>query len=135
MRLKSKEIKKYRAELLREQKSICPLCETPILPGEDTLDHDHGTGHIRRVLHRSCNHAEGRILSWIKRSRGTDPVSFLQNMAEYWLDDYTRNPIHPTHKSLEEKHIQKLKRKLKTLKTERGKQRVREQIRDLQENL
>lgn len=134
MRLKQKELQAYRKKLLKEQQGICPLCGTEIHPGEDTLDHDHKTGHCRRVLHRSCNQVEGRVLSWIKRSRSQDAVLFVQNMLQYWEQDYSLNPIHPTHLSEKQKQIQKLKRKRMKVKTERAKQRYTDQIRKLQEN-
>ena len=96
--LKTLEIKAYREELLKKQDFVCPLCGEEILLHEATLDHDHGTGHIRQVLHRSCNQGEGRILSWAgKRTRGTDPEEFLRNLLKYWKKSYKRNPLHPQH--------------------------------------
>lgn len=131
MKLTVKEKQKYRLELLQKQQGICPLCGTVILPEESTLDHDHVTGKIRRVLHRSCNQAEGRILSWIRRSRATDPLEFLEALVQYWQEDYSSMPEHPTHKNLYEKELSKLKRKLRSLKTERGKARCRDKIQKL----
>lgn len=97
-RLQAKELKEYREKQLHSQKNICPLCETEVLPEEATLDHCHVTGHVRQVLHRSCNAAEGRILSWAgRRSRGDDPVKFLKNLLKYWGKSYLKNPIHPIH--------------------------------------
>jgi hypothetical protein len=96
--MKLKEIRTRRELLLGKQKGICPLCGTTILPSEATLDHCHTTGHTRRVLHRSCNSAEGRILSWAgKRSRGDDPAEFLRRLLRYWRTDYSGNPVHPRH--------------------------------------
>lgn len=133
MKLKQKDLKQYREKLAREQGDICALCGTKMEPHELTLDHCHETGHCRRVLHRSCNQSEGRILSWIKRSRAEDPLTFIENLVEYWVQDYSTSPVHPTHLTEQQKQIKKLKRKLKVLKTERGKQRVRDKIKQLQE--
>ena len=98
MKLKTSEIKGYREQQLKKQRGICPLCKTAIKPEEATLDHCHKEGHVRQVLHRSCNGAEGRILSWAgKRSRGDDPVEFLRAVIRYWQKDFSKNPLHPTH--------------------------------------
>ena len=43
MRLKQSEIKEYREKLLKEQKSICPLCNTRIAKHEATPDRDWET--------------------------------------------------------------------------------------------
>jgi len=97
-KLPAREIPALRAKKLKRQKGICPLCGEEILPGEETLDHCHVTGHIRAVLHRSCNAAEGQVLRWSKqRSRGDDPVLWLKNLLRYWKKDYSNSPIHPVH--------------------------------------
>jgi len=135
MRLKPKEIKQYRLKLLRQQQYMCPLCDTNILPHEATLDHDHGTGRVRRVLHRSCNQAEGRILSWIKRSRSQDHQLFVHNLSRYWKHQYDDMPLHPNHRTDIEKEIDKLYKRMKKLKTARGKQKYMDKIRDLKERV
>lgn len=97
-RLKQSEIKEYREKLIAKQKDICPVCKTELRPEDSALDHCHKTGHVRAALHRSCNGAEGRILQWAgARSRGDDPVEFLQNLIRYWKRDWSKNPIHPKH--------------------------------------
>ena len=131
MKITIKEKKEFRNKLLREQKGICPLCSTTITEEEATLDHDHGTGQIRMALHRSCNQVEGRILSWIKRSRGEDPLKFLEALVQYWKKDYSDMPTHPQHKNTQEKKVATLKRKLKILKSEKGKNRCLAQIKNL----
>ena len=135
MRLKPKEVQGYRLKLLQKQHYVCPLCETRILAHEATLDHDHVTGRIRRVLHRSCNQAEGRILSWIKRSRGKDHRAFVKNLVQYWDNHYDDAPIHPNHRTDLEKEIDKLYKRMKKLKTERGKQKYLDRIRELKEQV
>ena len=100
MRLKQSKLKEHREQTLKKQNNICPLCGNSILPEEATLDHDHDTGLVRQVIHRSCNAAEGRIKSWIRRSRfdkDSDPTVFLNNLIDYLKSDYSSNPEHPTH--------------------------------------
>lgn len=131
MRLKPKEVKAYRLKLLKQQNYQCPLCEQEIKEHEATLDHSHDTGHCRRVLHRSCNQSEGRIKSWVKRSRATDAVGFLRNLVTYLQTDWKDQPIHPNHKSDIEKQIQKIRKRMRKCKTERGKQRNQDLINKL----
>jgi len=132
MRLKRIEVKEFRKKLLAEQKGICPLCMTTIKSGEDTLDHDHGTGHVRRVLCRNCNQIEGRVLSWLRRSY-TTPLEFLRRLTQYWDTDYRNNPYHPNHRSEIEKEISKLRKRMRRLKRERTKQKYRDRIKELKE--
>lgn len=134
MRLKTKEIQHYRARLLKEQNGICALCETPIRAGDDTLDHCHATGHVRRVLCRTCNGAEGRVLSWAKRVP-CNPLLFLSNLAKYWQDDYTRNPFHPMHLTETEKEIKKLRKRMNKVKRSRTKQKYKDKINALKEGV
>ena len=96
--MKNKDLKPYRLALLKKQGYVCPLCELELLPEEAALDHCHTTGHVRQVLHRSCNSAEGKILHWAgQRSKGDDPVEFVSNLLGYWQQYYTDRPLHPTH--------------------------------------
>jgi len=113
---------------LKKQQNQCPLCRTELLPEEACLDHDHVTGHVRFVLHRSCNSAEGRIVSWAKRSRSKDPYFFLKNLYDLHRKDYSSMPLHPLHLTETEKEIKKLKKHKKKLKTERGKARIQDKI-------
>jgi len=111
MRLKTTQVRKLRQELLERQNHICPLCGTEILPEEAAMDHDHDHGNVRQVLHRSCNQAEGRIKSWINRSRFSgDHKVFLENLLNYLETDYSTNPEHPTHLT---KKVKKFKAKNK----------------------
>jgi hypothetical protein len=96
--MKQSDIKEYREAQLKKQRGVCPLCGTVIQPEEAVLDHCHDTGHVRKVLHRSCNAAEGRIKQWAgPRSRGDDPEKFLRNLIKYWKSEYSDNPVHPNH--------------------------------------
>lgn len=95
--MKHTEITETRNRLLKEN-PICPLCHEIIEPDEAALDHCHDTGHVRRVLHRSCNHAEGVVKKAIRRSRSRSPEEFLANLLCYWDTDFSANPIHPMFK-------------------------------------
>lgn len=135
MRIKQSEIKVYREQLLKEQGYICPLCKTKITKQEATLDHDHETGKIRQVLHRSCNQAEGRILSWAKRSRSSDPKGFVRNLVQYWEGDFSQNRTHPKHLSDAERELTALRRKLRRLKSPAAIKRVKTNITRVQKEI
>jgi len=96
-RLKYNEIKSYREKLLEQQDNECPVCGTELLSEDAVLDHCHDTGHVRAALHRVCNTAEGKISFWLKRMRGEDRREILERLQRYWDDEYTHQPIHPTH--------------------------------------
>ena len=96
-RLSQSDIARERDKLWRAQDRVCPLCNKEIKKDQAVLDHNHDNGHVRAVLHRQCNHAEGRILDWIKRTgKHNDPLEYLESLVEYWKEDYSRNPLHPT---------------------------------------
>lgn len=133
-RLKPKDLAKYRESQLKRQKYKCPLCGTTIKPEEAVLDHDHSTGYVRSVLHRSCNQVEGRVLSWVKRSRSDDPQEFLRRLLAYWRKSYYHKPIHPSHKNETEREILKLQRRKRKVKTDKKKKELQEKIQELRRN-
>lgn len=117
-RLKPKEVPDYRKALLRKQNNICPLCGNVIRPDQAVLDHDHGTGRVRAVLHRACNQAEGRVLSWANRTgQNCTSYDFIRNLLTYWTVEYEDNKLHPSHKSEEEQLAQQQRKRLKKLKS------------------
>ena len=97
-RLKHNEIKEYRDILLRYQNFRCPLCQNTISNGDAVLDHDHRTGLVRGVLHRSCNRGEGKVAYWVNAVKMVQTNDFLSNLIAYYKVDYSKRPIHPTHK-------------------------------------
>lgn len=135
MRIKSKDVREHRIKMYRAQKGICLLCKTKMTIGEAVLDHDHGTGHLRGVLHTSCNSSEGRIAKAIFRSRAgnklKDLVDFVHNLKVYWSEDYSKNPLHFKHLIPEEKEIRRLKKYKSNLKTDVAKQRKQIEIDNL----
>lgn len=133
-RLKHGAVKEYRAELLKTQGNICPLCLGHIDKDEAVLDHDHKTGKVRSVLHRGCNAMLGKLENGRAINKLTDDerfYSFLRNVFCYVENvachfDSENDVYHPTFKTEEEKkEIRKKKRKKARLKkaqqTQKGK--------------
>lgn len=97
------------SHLTNAQGGLCPLCGKPIdysTPREAVVDHDHDTGEIRGVLHRSCNAAEGKVSNaagrWGAKSTSyADIVPFLENLVQY-LKSTGTGLMYPGHKSPEE---------------------------------
>lgn len=105
----------YVAKLLKEQGGLCPLCGKEIdlsIKGEGVLDHDHDTGRIRGVLHRSCNAAEGKIANaaarWGAKSAAyTDIIAYLERVVLY-LKQPQKQVVYPTHRTPDEKRDARL---------------------------
>lgn len=95
--------------LSTKQNNLCPLCGKHIdlkIKGEGVVDHDHDTGEIRGVLHRSCNAAEGKIANaagrWgAKSTRYPDIIQYLEALVLY-LRAPGAGVIYPMHKSADE---------------------------------
>lgn len=110
VKLARSSMRSYVHRLHKEQGGLCPLCSHPIdlsIKGEGVLDHDHDTGRIRGVLHRSCNAAEGKISNaaarWgAKSSSYADIIPYLENLVRY-LKATPTNMIYPMHKTPDEK--------------------------------
>lgn len=92
------------------QDGKCPLCGLEIdmrIKGEGVVDHDHDTGEIRGVLHRSCNAAEGKISNaasrWgCKSSDYSDIIGYLERLVAYLKQPGT-GMMYAMHKTPEEK--------------------------------
>ena len=116
-RLKTTEVAAYRAKLYEQQQGKCALCGFPMAKTEAVLDHDHTTGVCRAVLHRGCNAMLGHIENNAPRNHLTDPVKmarFLGAITSYkacysphLVSDL---PLHPTHKTEDEKRLLRNKR-------------------------
>lgn len=92
------------------QGNLCPLCDKFIdikIKGEGVVDHDHETGEIRGVLHRSCNSGEGKVSNaaarWGAKSASyTDIIPWLERMIAY-LKKPGAGIIYFAHKTVDEK--------------------------------
>lgn len=110
-------LKAYAIGLLRtKQGGNCAVCGLAIdltVKGNKSdyvVDHDHKTGMIRGILHRSCNGAEGKVLNAAGRwgAGGTDldkVIPFMEKLVAYWKHHYyfPSGVIYPDHKTDEEK--------------------------------
>lgn len=108
-KLKQSEIKEVRESLWQKQGGRCAICQSFCDPDEAVLDHDHGTGAIRTVLHRTCNSMLGKIENHNKRYRLKNLRAFLGGASDY-LDYHERNRtgmIHPSFKTEEDKRLRR----------------------------
>ena len=96
--------------LKEAQGGLCQLCGKPIdttIKGEGVIDHDHDTGEIRGILHRSCNAAEGKAANAISRwgcksSSYSDIVPYMRRLVEY-LEKPGTGMMYAMHKTPDEK--------------------------------
>lgn len=108
-KLKTTEVKKVREALLARQGGRCALTGYPLDPADAVLDHCHATGHVRATLHRGVNSLLGKIENNYKRYGLTRPQVFAMcaGIGEYLSKDYSGMPLHPTHKTEDEKRIRR----------------------------
>lgn len=96
--------------LKTEQGGNCPVCGEAIdltIKGEGVIDHDHVSGEIRGVLHRSCNAVEGKVKNAVARWGGTGEdyskiIPYLEGLVAYLRQPGT-GLIYPMHKTPDEK--------------------------------
>lgn len=112
MRITNARVAIVRAELLLKQGGRCALCQLPCSAKEAVLDHHHGTGAVRAVLHRGCNSLLGKLENNAARYGVRDIGTFANGVAGYLRTHITNitGLIHPTHKSEEEKRLLRNKR-------------------------
>lgn len=139
-KLKYNEIKPLREELLSTQKGRCALCGGKVLDTQAALDHDHKSGHIRGVLHFDCNVLLGKIENFVQRKgKGIVTRGGLSNLLKstynYMQIDYSRNPLHCTHFTPEEKLLRKYKRLYKKSKRQSTKDKYQILIQETQKKL
>lgn len=93
-----------------KQGGLCPLCGLEIdttIKGEGVIDHDHDTGEIRGVLHRSCNAAEGKVANAVARwgaksSKYEAIIPYLARLVQY-LQQPGTGMMYAMHKTPDEK--------------------------------
>ena len=104
----------WKVRQVAAQGGLCPLCNQPIdlsVKGEGAIDHDHNTGEIRGVLHRSCNAAEGKVANaagrWGAKSMEYSLlIPWLERMIAY-LKQPGLGLIYHTHLTPEEQRLLK----------------------------
>ena len=112
MKLKPKDIKPLREQLLIAQDNRCAICHEHIDPGQAVLDHDHRSGYVRAVLHRGCNAFIGALENNQKRNLITQSrlASILANFTAYVTA--TKPIVHPSHLTAEER-VERTRRRAK----------------------
>ncbi len=112
-----KKIKEYKKQLFEEQNGLCKICKRPLNSvGEAHLDHDHSVvgenaGRCRGLLCRACNVAEQRMKNRFIREglKGkVDYPTYLRSLADYYEQDFTKNPIHQNFPNDFIKHYKRL---------------------------
>lgn len=112
-------------QLLKAQGGLCLVCQKSInvktagRASDYCCDHDHETGEVRGILHRSCNAALGKIDHaagrWgAKSMKYEDIVPYLKQVVAYYetVQDNPTGILYPNHKSPEQKaEAAKLKRR------------------------
>jgi len=121
IRIKPIDLRPVRAALIKDQDSLCPLCERDlsyIKPQQRCVDHDHSkegdsAGAIRGVLCSNCNGNEGRIRRRVLCAKGhLSEIEWLENLLDYWKLHQTNQTglIHHTHKTPNEERLLKNKK-------------------------
>lgn len=99
---------------LREQGGKCPVCDKPIdmtIKGEAVCDHNHVTGRVRGILHRSCNAALGKmehaVGRWGAKSMAyEDMVPWIERAVLYYKQPELPY-IYPTHMTPDELRLKR----------------------------
>lgn len=122
--LKRSQIESVTKQLVARQGGRCAVCGRPFTRTDGTcLDHDHETGYIRGVLHRSCNGIEGKVKTLARRShKGVSSYEFIIGLGKYLEKHSTPQLpyIHPEHVT------EDMKREMRNKKAREARARKRE---------
>lgn len=125
LKIPRSQLKSVTMKLLHKQEGVCLVCHKSIniktvgRASDFVCDHDHETGEVRGILHRSCNSSLGKIDNaagrWgAKSMKYEDILAYLHKVLAYY-DHVAENPtgiMYPSHKTPEEKAAAaKLKRR------------------------
>lgn len=109
MRLTLSQLRLWRVQELGIQGGRCALCGQPLDITEAVADHNHTTGELRGVIHRSCNSLLGVLENNRVRYGMKNEVhfaKFLHGVLPYTMkkrpDD---TPLYPTHRTADQKRI------------------------------
>ena len=116
-KLARSQLRAFTIGQLKRQGGLCLVCHKPIdlqIKGEAVCDHDHTTGEIRGILHRSCNAALGKVDNaagrWGAKSMEYPAiVAWLRSMLAYY-DREGCGVIYPFHKTDDEKRLDRNKK-------------------------
>lgn len=111
-KLTRSQLNAYKLRLVQEQNWTCPVSLKRFEPDnlkDAVVDHDHTTGEIRGVLHRSANAVEGKVFSAVGRWGGVgmkydEALPYLKRLVAY-LEAPGKGVIYPLHKTDEEKRV------------------------------
>lgn len=111
-KLTRSQLNAYKLRLVQEQNWTCPVSLKRFEPDnlkDAVVDHDHITGEIRGVLHRSANAVEGKVFSAVGRWGGVgmkyeEALPYLKRLVAY-LESPGKGVIYPLHKTDEEKRV------------------------------
>lgn len=130
------QVRSISLKILKEQGGVCALTGKPIDVSAKAgatsmcLDHDHRTGHVRGVLSRGANGAEGKVYNAVARWAGYGQqdvegiCQFLENMAAY-LRKEPYPYIYPTHLTDEEKKLKVAAKARKARATRKAAQEIK----------
>lgn len=103
-------MRSWAAKQHKAQDGLCAVCQKPLdmtIKGEGVIDHDHGTGEIRGLLHRSCNAGLGKmdnaVGAWgAKSKKYEDIIAWIEKALNYYKSPGT-GFMYPLHKTPDEK--------------------------------
>lgn len=109
-KLSRSQLNAYKLALVNAQNWTCPVSLKRFEPDnlkDAVVDHDHITGEIRGVLHRSANAAEGKVFAAVGRWGGvgmdySEALPYLKRLIQY-LESPGKGVMYPHHKTTEEK--------------------------------
>lgn len=114
--LTQKNLQQWKENQFIKQDGTCVLCGLPLDSWQKAnADHSHYSGHMRGLLHPLCNSIlEGKVAGLMYRAGLKGKADFptvLRNLADYWDQDYSAEPIHPSFILDQSKRFGKFTRK------------------------